>query len=152
MECQWDWQTRYLPYLRGIKGFTNTSRDPDYVRTFRFTRTEDGLSEMHFKGSPSCPEWFGANSVPNTPGFPILCGIPDGMPQYKDPTGYRIPDAYIKHLANPNFVKYAKDNNREPMHAYLMEMARTLTVPSLGIASESHLVGMSAIRRSKILG
>ena len=49
-------QSRYLPYLRGAQGFTSTTIDEAYVRAIRFTRNEDGQCEMHFKGSPSCPD------------------------------------------------------------------------------------------------
>ena len=152
MECQYDWQSRYLPYLRGVQGFTSTTNDEAYVRAFRFTRNEDGQCEMHFKGSPSCPEWFGANSVPNTRGYPILRGVPDGMPLYKNPTDYTIPKEYVTRLGSSRMKEYAASNGRAPMHDYLMRMARTMTVPSLGIATKQYLASLDDVRKSRMSG
>ena len=152
VESQLDWGNRYLPYLRGVRGFTRTTNDVSYVRAFRFTRNECGQSEMHVKGSPSNPEWFGMDSVPNAPGFPVLSGIPDGMPKYKQPDQYKIPDPYINHLNSDKMVQYANDTGRGPMHADLMRMARTLCVPSQGPVSERGLAKLDPLRRKKMAG
>lgn len=152
MECQLDWQNHYLPYLRGVQGFTNTTKDCSYVRAFRFTCNEQGQCEMHVKGSPSCPEWFGINSVPNATGFPILSGIPDGMPKYKHPTDYTMPIPYLNRLGGDKILQYAAANGRAGMHPYLMQMAQTMTVPSYGVVSQRTLAKVDVMRQNRMAG
>ena len=84
VETQYEWEERYKPFESRIRGFTNTSKDPGYIRAFRFGWTPDGVVELTIKGSPSAPKWYGSNGVPDGPGFVCLRGIPNNYPFQND--------------------------------------------------------------------
>ena len=134
LEAQYGWHERYAPYQNNVKGFTNTSKDPLYVRAFRFTWNADGVVVMHIKGSPSSPVWYGIDSIPDGPGFVCLRGLPPGAPWPKDPCEFSLPERYITSLNNDSMKKYCNDNDRSMMHPVLMQMATTLVVPSTPVS------------------
>ena len=58
--------------------------------------------------------------MPNTRGYPILRGVPDGMPVYKLPTDYRIPKEYGKLPTISNKVSAAATKGGVCRHGRVM--------------------------------
>ena len=144
MEAQFAWTARYK-YLRNrISGFTTKgAKDPTYVRACMFKKNEEtGIVEMKIKGSPRDPLWYGQRSVPDGPGFVCLNSIPLGRPDDKAPNKVKLTARALSSLDGEKVRKYCEDVERGPMHANLMEFARTLIVPSLGPLSVAELSAM----------
>jgi hypothetical protein len=153
VDCQYAWKERYRPYLNRVSGFTNKGiRQPAYVRAFRITKNDDNIIEMHVRGSPTSGEWCGVNSVPNTPGFQMLKGVPASYPLPKHPIPHHLKQAYMKGLQSDKMKKYCEDLGRGIMHANLIRMAQTMEVPSLGLATPAELDTLPATRKKTIFG
>jgi len=136
-----------------VSGWTNVgSRDPGYVRAFRFAMNADRVCEMHIKGSPSAISWHGVNSIAGAPGFTILTGLPSSHPLNKRPTKFKIIEEYLKRLDGDLMKKYCNDNMRGVMHGNLMTMARTLVVPSFGPLPPADFAKLPASRRFSMAG
>jgi hypothetical protein len=153
MECQFNWTERYDKVLNRIKGFTNSARDPLYVRAFRFVKNDQtGAPEMTIKGSPSAPNWHGENSVVGAPGFRILNDVPREPPLSKRPTQFRIKEQYMKRLEGRTMLKYCEDNNRKPMFEYFVRMAKTMEVPSLGNVPMEEFKALQRYQMKRLMG
>jgi hypothetical protein len=140
VETQYAWSQRFAPLAVPVSGFTKTEKSPDYIRAFKFEKTESGLVAMQIKGSPTSDTWYGVGSIPNGEGFICLKGAPPGYPLPKNPTKFKIKEEYVNRLNSDAVKKYCRDNGRGPMHEHLMIMARELIVPSVPLSGEQLMV------------
>ena len=160
MESQFAWTERYRPKASPVVGFTNTPDSPNYVRAFWFSlvagsggeNNDIRQVEMKIKGSPSAPTWYGVDSVPNAPGFQVLTGLPDGFPLPKKPLGYQIPKEFLTRLKGKKVEAYCKSEGRAAMFPNFVQMAETLTVPSLGPITPSQWEALPEFRRWSMSG
>ena len=76
-----DWKEYYSPVLRNIEGFLK-SQHSGAIRGFRFAKGADKSVELTWKMDPALEDkWRGVGGFPNTPGFYMLKGIPEGVPE-----------------------------------------------------------------------
>lgn len=76
----YDWEAFFSEYLNAVGGFTATATSPLYVRAIKFEVGQSGLIEMHFKGSPSSPQWRGVGEpdekYPDATGLVVMRNFP----------------------------------------------------------------------------
>jgi hypothetical protein len=115
-EVQFNWDEYYAPFINPISNFANRgTKNPDYVRAFRFFKNFENECEMVIKGSPSAAVWHGANSVAGAPGFKMLNGVPDGCPLFNRPSEFKIRQEFMNGLKNQNVELYCRSHELLPM-------------------------------------
>ena len=93
-ELQYAWTARYRDLSDRVGGFTNVgTRDPKYVRAFKFTLNAAHLCEMQIKGSPSSPVWHGVDSAGSSR-VHLFETLPIHYPQPKRPTDFKMDKRY----------------------------------------------------------
>ena len=110
---------------------------------------------MHVKGSPSASAWCGVDSIPNTPGFIILPGLPTGFPAPKRPTGYQIPNEYLTRIKSDRMKEFCVLEGKGgtgAAYADLIKMAETLVLPSRTEVSQAEFGTLSRHQKLSMTG
>jgi hypothetical protein len=139
METQYAWATYYDFVINRVEGFRPGSKDPLYVRAFRFIPTENGSGcQMHVKGSPTGRYWYGVGSIRDGEGFLVLPTLPHGTPFQKRPQSLSLAAEYITRLSGKKIRDYCllESQGKEEPYNDLLTMAKTLTIPSRPLSSE----------------
>lgn len=154
VELQYNWKARYAGHINKVSGFTATGQNRAYVRAFRFTCVpgQGRMCQMEIKGCPSDPNWYGVNSVPNTPGFIVLKRMPRDFPEMKQGTGYKIPHEYLGRICGEAFRNYAQIRGKSVMFDNLVRMAHSLDVPSRGEVDTTTWNSFTLSRRRSMQG
>lgn len=139
LDVVYDWEQYYDDHLHRIKNFTKTRNCQSYCRAFKVERHTNGVVQMHVKGSPSDPNWYGEHGQLGNPGFTMLRTLPKKLPSIISPSECGLGPALLSHLRNPNITRFCEHEQLYGSHEWLLKFATTGRVPTLGLVTPEQL-------------
>ena len=131
LDCMFDWDAHFRPYVRQISGFTKTAGDEHIVRGWRTDKNKDGVVQLKWKADPALEkEWRGIDGRPCSDGFFIMKGVPAGSPKQIPPkTEGLLQDKYLATMTGKSMLEIMTAHGAPESVEYNMQCARTGVVP-----------------------
>ena len=129
LDVQYDFDAYYSPFLKKVAGFTSTEYDPAIARGFKFEREAGGIVSMKWKTKAESGAWRGVENNIDGPGFVVLKGRPQGVPNLIEPKTHIMKKSYFKQLTGSRMQECLDAEGAHEAMAWLKKSAKHGVMP-----------------------